>query len=106
MDSILHAEHKTILEEMREDYFVAHPTSPPNPNGRVMAKGEDSECVINGIGSLEDGFRDKETEPSNLLPFSNVFDFRNLLASSPKNVKRYAAWELCAPNDSRNVLVV
>lgn len=99
MDSILHAEHKSVLEDMRADYSIAHPTEnrqtkheeSPNPNGRVMANGEDYESAINGIGSLEeDGFRDEETEPSNPMPLSYVFDWRNLLASSPKNVKRLA----------------
>ncbi|KAF3430935.1 hypothetical protein FNV43_RR25665 [Rhamnella rubrinervis] len=99
LDSILHAEHKSILEEMRADYFVVHPAEnqqtkhegSPNPNGRVMANGEDCESAINGIGSLaEDGFRDEETKPSNPMPFSYVFDWRNLLGSSPKNIKNVA----------------
>ncbi|XP_015894229.3 uncharacterized protein LOC107428240 isoform X2 [Ziziphus jujuba] len=94
LDSILHAEHKRILEEMRADYFVSHRTEngqrkhegSPNPNGKVVGKGEDSESAINGIGSLED----EDTELSNLKPFSYVFDLRNLLVSSPKNEKSVA----------------
>ncbi|KAH7515341.1 hypothetical protein FEM48_Zijuj10G0016300 [Ziziphus jujuba var. spinosa] len=58
-------------------------SSSPNPNGKVVGEGEDSESAINGIGSLED----EETELSNLKPFSYVFDLRNLLVSSPKNEK-------------------
>ncbi|KAH7515406.1 hypothetical protein FEM48_Zijuj10G0023100 [Ziziphus jujuba var. spinosa] len=94
LDSILHAEHKRILEEMRADYFLSHRTEngqrkhegSPNPNGKVVGKGEDSESAINGIGSLED----EDTELSNLKPFSYVFDLRNLLVSSPKNEKSVA----------------
>lgn len=94
LDSILHAEHKRILEEMRADYFVSQQTEngqrkhegSPNPNGKVVGKGEGSESIINGIGSLEG----EETETTNTMPFGYVFDLRNLFASSPKDEKRLA----------------
>ncbi|KAH7537443.1 hypothetical protein FEM48_Zijuj03G0093300 [Ziziphus jujuba var. spinosa] len=91
LDSILHAEHKRILQEMRADYFVSHRTEngqrkregSPNPNGKVVGEGEDSESAINGIGSLED----EDTELSNLnaiQSFSQRLD-RDLMLTSALN---------------------
>ncbi|XP_027339738.1 uncharacterized protein LOC113853530 isoform X2 [Abrus precatorius] len=47
LDSILHAEHKSILEEMRSDYHLS--------NSQVLPNGKDSDLFSNGILGIEDG---------------------------------------------------
>ena len=101
MDSILHAEHKIILEEMRSDYF--HQQAAVNGEGLASdSEEEDLDLVgINGIEKsiYEDEDEEKEEEGfvvkrgiefDNPIPFNYVLDLRNFLpSSSPKNVKRY-----------------
>ncbi|KAL5539410.1 hypothetical protein UlMin_045105 [Ulmus minor] len=85
LDSILHAEHKSILEDMRSDYFR---------NGKFDdddAMGLDS--GINGIGRSIDekeefGYEAEEIESKNPIPFNYVLDLRNFLPSPPRNDKK------------------
>lgn len=98
MDSILHAEHKSVLEEMRSDYFHQQAAV----NGESWASDSEEEDFdldgINGVeksinedGDGEEGFGAKRgIEFENPIPFNYVLDLRNFLpSSSPKNVKRY-----------------
>ncbi|XP_024183228.1 uncharacterized protein LOC112188360 [Rosa chinensis] len=84
LDSILHAEHKNILEEMRADY--SEPNSMEYKQAieeLAMANGQGSDSAegINGVGSEEN-----EAE----IPFDYVEGLRKLLGSSAKDVKRVA----------------
>ncbi|XP_028089062.1 hybrid signal transduction histidine kinase G-like [Camellia sinensis] len=103
LDSILHAEHKCILEEMRLDYNYTHSTEEKGTsrNGsdcsekEVIANGNESNSAIEntiGIGNTEEYSEDK-IEPE--MPISSYFslDLRHLLNSSPKNVKRNSLTE-------------
>ncbi|GMP32773.1 hypothetical protein CsSME_00006382 [Camellia sinensis var. sinensis] len=104
LDSILHAEHKCILEEMRLDYNYTHSTEEKGTsrNGsdcsekEVIANGNESNSAIEntiGIGNTEEYSEDK-IEPE--MPISSYFslDLRHLLNSSPKNVKRNSLTEM------------
>ncbi|THG12316.1 hypothetical protein TEA_001503 [Camellia sinensis var. sinensis] len=106
LDSILHAEHKCILEEMRLDYNYTHSTEEKGTsrNGsdcsekEVIANGNESNSAIEntiGIGNTEEYSEDK-IEPE--MPISSYFslDLRHLLNSSPKNVKRNSLTESSA----------
>ncbi|XP_062008911.1 uncharacterized protein LOC133725605 isoform X1 [Rosa rugosa] len=80
LDSILHAEHKNILEEMRADY--SEPNSMEYKQAiEELAMAPDSAEGINGVGSEEN-----EAE----IPFDYVEGLRKLLGSSAKDVKRVA----------------
>ncbi|XP_024024060.1 uncharacterized protein LOC21387328 [Morus notabilis] len=87
LDSILHAEHKSILEEMRSDYFQ----QAVNDEGSVFDSAEDLDSSgINGVERSVDE-EERETEFENPISFNYVLDLRNLLpSSSPKNVKKVA----------------
>lgn len=100
MDSIVHAEHKIILEEMRTDYFFAHSTG----KEETFNEGSDSsdrQSVtneeeldnagdgINGVGSLE-GYENEDIELDTPISFIHGLDLRNLLGSLDKNVKKYS----------------
>ncbi|PON87710.1 hypothetical protein TorRG33x02_165540 [Trema orientale] len=92
LDSIIHAEHKSILEEMRSDYFQ----QTVKEEGSDASSGQVFESGINGIGSSmeeeqEEGNGPEEMELENPILFNYVLDLRNLLlSSSPKNLKRVA----------------
>ncbi|KAM5579844.1 hypothetical protein ABKV19_009550 [Rosa sericea] len=81
LDSILHAEHKTILEEMRADYSESNSMEYKQAIDEELAMANDSAKGINGIGSEEN-----EAE----IPFDYVGGLRKLLGSSAKDVKRVA----------------
>ncbi|KAG2720772.1 hypothetical protein I3760_02G050800 [Carya illinoinensis] len=100
LDSIVHAEHKIILEEMRTDYFFAHSTG----KEETFNEGSDSsdrQSVtneeeldnagdgINGVGSLE-GYENEDIELDTPISFIHGLDLRNLLGSLDKNVKKYS----------------
>ncbi|KAH9787129.1 DUF3754 family protein [Citrus sinensis] len=113
LDSILHAEHKSILEEMRTDYCY---TDSLNDEGlsssetelvmddneskldQVVANVENSDSpdsasdTINGNGGMNrfGEVEGQESELDKLLPFSYGLDLWNLLGSSVKNVKSYS----------------
>ena len=98
MDSIIHAEHKSILEEMRSDYFQ----QTVNEEGSVASNGQVFDNGINGVGrSMEEEekeFGAEDIEFENPISFNYVLDLRSLLpSSSPKNVKRYTNLVLWLP---------
>ncbi|KAJ6404475.1 hypothetical protein OIU84_012624 [Salix udensis] len=97
LDSILHAEHKSILEEMRTDYPLTHSIDDEgtsdeksgSSDGRDAADRENSGSVsnkINGNGSV--GRLEEETEVERPLHFEYGLDLRNFLSSSVTNDKR------------------
>ncbi|KAJ4727971.1 DUF3754 family protein [Melia azedarach] len=111
LDSILHAEHKSILEEMRTDYFftdsvndegssssdtelVVHDRKESN-SAEVVTNVKNSFSAgdtVNGNGSINqyDEAGGEKTEHNKPSPFSYGLDLWNLLGSSSKNVKRYS----------------
>ncbi|KAH7578146.1 hypothetical protein JRO89_XS01G0346000 [Xanthoceras sorbifolium] len=100
LDSLLHAEHKSILEEMRTDYFFSDSTddeASASSDSEVVDKLGNSDAVsdtINGIGENDEG---EETEADMLSPFNSGLglDLWNLLGSSAKNVNN------CSDRESR-----
>ncbi|XWS31934.1 hypothetical protein CRYUN_Cryun23aG0118300 [Craigia yunnanensis] len=81
LDSILHAEHKRVLEQMRTDYYYSHSTE----RKRKKTSDSDSEAVANGERSKLTG---DSIEPE--AWFNYGLDLRNFLNSSAKNVRRYS----------------
>ncbi|KAK8654438.1 hypothetical protein V6N13_128406 [Hibiscus sabdariffa] len=79
LDSILNAEHKRILEQMRSDYYYLHSIE----RNRKEASVSNSEVVANGESSkfTGDGFESD-------MFFSYGLDLRNFLNSSAKNARR------------------
>ncbi|GLU00925.1 hypothetical protein SLE2022_182590 [Rubroshorea leprosula] len=107
LDSILHAEHKSILEQMRSDYYHSHSMGDQGtektavsergktsdsaevvPNGKASNLTEDSNS-INGVGSL-DGYKEESELDKLPLLFNYDIDWRNFLSSSMKNFGRYS----------------
>ena len=100
MDTILHAEHKSILEEMRTDYSYSRSIEKEETindgsatsNTEVVADEEETESTgdgINGIGSME-GYKEEEIKIDKAISFINSLDLRNFLGSSDKSVKKYS----------------
>ncbi|KAM1513117.1 hypothetical protein ACFX1Z_024586 [Malus domestica] len=92
LDSILHAEHKGILEEMRADYFKSN--SAENKQNGDLVDGQSSDSangsVINGVESIEAN-EDEKNEGGNAMPqLDYVLELRKLLGSPAKNVERVA----------------
>ncbi|KAH1073832.1 hypothetical protein J1N35_026160 [Gossypium stocksii] len=82
LDSILHAEHKSILEQMRTDYYYSYSVE----GNRKTEHVSESEVVANGE-------RSKFTDEDNIEPdtwFNYGLDLRNFLNSSAKNVRRFS----------------
>ncbi|KAJ0110396.1 hypothetical protein Patl1_00738 [Pistacia atlantica] len=108
LDSILHAEHKSILEEMRNDYFftdsagdegsISSDTKLEN-NGKenksvdvVNTENSDPDSdIINRNGRINKYVDDEgeEAEPNELSPFNYGLDLWNLIGSPAKNVEKY-----------------
>ncbi|GLT51345.1 hypothetical protein SLA2020_247620 [Shorea laevis] len=105
LDSILHAEHKSILEQMRSDYYHSHSMDDEGTdktsvsergktsdsaevvhNGKATNLTEDSNS-INGVGSL-DGYEEESELDKLPLLFNYDIDWRNFLSSSMKNFGR------------------
>ncbi|KAK4587661.1 hypothetical protein RGQ29_018891 [Quercus rubra] len=100
LDTILHAEHKSILEEMRTDYSYSRSIEKEETindgsatsNTEVVADEEETESTgdgINGIGSME-GYKEEEIKIDKAISFINSLDLRNFLGSSDKSVKKYS----------------
>ncbi|XP_062154883.1 uncharacterized protein LOC133862961 isoform X4 [Alnus glutinosa] len=105
LDSILHAEHKGILEEMRTDYSFSHSmgkrktindgsasSDSASSDGKFVTNGKESEYAgddINGVGSVE-RYEEEDNELDKPISFIHGLDLRNLLGSSDKNVKKYS----------------
>ncbi|XP_061357190.1 uncharacterized protein LOC133301561 isoform X2 [Gastrolobium bilobum] len=93
LDSILHAEHKTILEEMRSDYHLTNSLqtegegsviqNPPDSEKQVVANGMDSDLVRNDILGVEDGkvYQDVQVQLENPMLSNRGLDLRSLLRS-------------------------
>ncbi|KAJ4847732.1 hypothetical protein Tsubulata_006906 [Turnera subulata] len=88
LDSILHAEHKSILEEMRADYSLTHSVEDEGrmseePEEKPRVNGENSDSVsdnFNGNGSVRwFGEENRDEVP---LYFDYGLDFRNFLGSA------------------------
>ncbi|KAF6147936.1 hypothetical protein GIB67_038079 [Kingdonia uniflora] len=73
LDSVLHAEHKCILEEMRTDFSLTH-----SPGEEVNVNGVQDN--INGIGRVE--------EEDGAMPFKYNLDLSFLLSLSIKKAER------------------
>ncbi|KAF3947333.1 hypothetical protein CMV_026518 [Castanea mollissima] len=101
LDTILHAEHKSILEEMCTDYSYACSIEKEEtindgsatPDTEVVAdEEEEAESTgdgINGIGSIE-GYKEEEIKIDKAISFIHSLDLRNFLGSSDKSVKKYS----------------
>ncbi|XP_021281377.1 uncharacterized protein LOC110414486 [Herrania umbratica] len=81
LDSILHAEHKSILEQMRTDYYFSH-SAEKERNKMVVSE---SEVVANGDTS---NLTEDSIEPDTW--FNYGLDLTNFLSSSARNVRRYS----------------
>lgn len=81
LDSILHAEHRSILEQMRTDYYFSHSTE----RERKKTAVSESEVVANGETS---NLTEDSIEPD--TRFNYGLDLTNFLSSSAKNVRRYS----------------
>ncbi|KAM7476191.1 hypothetical protein LguiB_023434 [Lonicera macranthoides] len=91
LDSILHAEHKIILEEMRIDYDLTHSNANGDGNAANVPSPDNDASSSSSISEMEEFVSDNEIEPNKPLlsatATSVLDDFRYLLGSSPKNVK-------------------
>ncbi|EEF47120.1 uncharacterized protein LOC8270808 [Ricinus communis] len=91
LDSIIHAEHKTILEEMRTDYFLTHYEE---TSDKVFA-GTDEKSGVSA-DSANDSINGEETEFDMQLNFNYGLDLRNFLGSSAKIINK-----TCSNGESR-----
>ncbi|KAA8520804.1 hypothetical protein F0562_014924 [Nyssa sinensis] len=98
LDSIIHAEHKSILEEMRVDYNLTHSMQNKGNSHKVsdssdikaVPNGKESDLGIDnaiGIGSM-DKYGEGKIEPNKPMPSNYGLDLRCLFGSSSKNVNR------------------
>jgi hypothetical protein len=91
LDSLLHAEHKNILEEMRTDYSFTDSTEDEesvSSDTEFVDKLGNPDVVSDTINGIDEG---EEVEPDTLLPFNYGLDnLWNLLGSSAKNVQNYS----------------
>ncbi|CAK9310525.1 unnamed protein product [Citrullus colocynthis] len=101
LDSILHAEHKATLEEMRNDYSLTRSLEKEatsgegevsaNTDGQLVSnETEDSitaKDAITGIESMEDLVQ--KIGVSYPMPFCYNLDFRNLLSSPKGGINSY-----------------
>ncbi|KAF7154418.1 hypothetical protein RHSIM_Rhsim01G0182400 [Rhododendron simsii] len=98
LDSILHAEHKSILEEMRLDYNLTQSGEKKRTsvNGSARSerddepKGNEFESSIEntgGTGSMEE-YREDKIEPDMLGASSFSLNLRYLLGYLPRSIKR------------------
>ncbi|KAI4355916.1 hypothetical protein L6164_004641 [Bauhinia variegata] len=102
LDSILHAEHKSILEEMRSDYHLTNSVSieaedsivdnSDDSETELVANGEESDLVTNGIFGSEgrEVYKNMEVELEKLILFNRSLDFRSLLRSLDKKFNKYS----------------
>ena len=84
LDSILHAEHKSILEEMRSDYHHIHSA---DFEGQVGANGKESDLVSNGLLGLQ-GYQDMDVNVQRPFLFNRALDLGSLLLTLDKNTKK------------------
>ncbi|CAN8314373.1 unnamed protein product [Cochlearia groenlandica] len=97
LDSILHAEHKRILEQMRADFVATQSLEAVNTD-------EDSSTSVGDIDSEDSlNLKTKKLGQSSVngyeglsFPLADSFDIWNFLISSPKNAKRRPAESVIA----------
>ncbi|CAL1398812.1 unnamed protein product [Linum trigynum] len=98
LDSILHAEHKNILEEMRVDYSVLDSVGSNEGTAEEGSSGGAEELnSVNGEGVnfvVDDGINGSESygklwEEAKAKYFKSGLDFKNLLGYSEGNGRRY-----------------
>ncbi|KAA0059335.1 uncharacterized protein E5676_scaffold347G001880 [Cucumis melo var. makuwa] len=99
LDSILHAEHKKILEEMRSDYSLSqsleNEATPAevstNTDGQLVSNETEvsttAKDAMVGIESMEDLVQ--KIGVSSAMPFGYSLDFRNLLSSPKGGINSY-----------------
>lgn len=98
LDSILHAEHKNVLEEMRLDYNLTQSGEKKRTsvNGSARSerdnepKGNEFESSIEnkgGTGSMEE-YREDMIEPDMLAASTFSLNLRYLLGYLPRSIKR------------------
>lgn len=94
LDSILHAEHKKILEQMRADFVATQSLE------EVMTAGDSSSSISDGEFDSEEEVNStvKKSEPKSVngyeglsFPLADGFDIWNFLISSGKHTKRRSA---------------
>ncbi|XP_020538554.1 uncharacterized protein LOC105642744 isoform X2 [Jatropha curcas] len=106
LDSILHAEHKSILEEMRADYFLNNALDNVEKSDEKLARsdaksevnGDKSDSVsdsINGIGNVEERDAEEKAEIDIKLNFNFGLNLMTILGSSAKTQKK------CSNGESR-----
>ncbi|XAR62907.1 hypothetical protein NMG60_11022644 [Bertholletia excelsa] len=97
-DSILHAEHKSILEEMRSDYNLHHLVEKKGTcsgglvcsESKPLTNCDDSASAVENtiaIGSMAESKGDRSVRDMAIGP-SFRLDLSYILGSSPKNFKR------------------
>ncbi|KAK9093659.1 hypothetical protein Scep_025128 [Stephania cephalantha] len=91
LDLILHAEHKSILEQLRTDYAILNSEESGRGGGDAAAveisDSSDEEGFVNGVSSSEDEASDEENNKPTTL-FSYDLDLSFFLGLSAKNAKR------------------
>ncbi|ESQ39335.1 hypothetical protein EUTSA_v10001331mg [Eutrema salsugineum] len=99
LDSILHAEHKRVLEQMRADFVATQSLEEVN-----IGDDEETSTLGREIDSEEEiNFKAKKSEPRSVngyeglsFPLADGFDIWNLLISSGKHAKRRSAESVTA----------
>ncbi|XP_023640759.1 uncharacterized protein LOC17888624 [Capsella rubella] len=99
LDSILHAEHKRILEQMRADFVATQSLE------EVKTSGDDESFTSDGEIDAEDELQSnaKKSEPKSVngyeglsFPLADGFDIWNFLISSGKHTKKRSAKSVMA----------
>ncbi|XP_010661543.1 uncharacterized protein LOC100254125 isoform X2 [Vitis vinifera] len=103
LDSILHAEHKNVLEEMRISYPLTHSAEDKGKinedttslERKFVTKVEEPDMAgdsTTGVGSME-RCRKENIEPENSIFSSYGLDLRYLFSSSTNNMKKNSGAE-------------
>ncbi|XP_034709853.1 uncharacterized protein LOC117932686 isoform X2 [Vitis riparia] len=103
LDSILHAEHKKVLEEMRISYPLTHSAEDKGMinedttslERKFVTKVEEPDMAgdsTTGVGSME-RCREENIEPENSIFSSYGLDLRYLFSSSTNNMKKNSGAE-------------
>ncbi|KAL6322159.1 hypothetical protein AAG906_005100 [Vitis piasezkii] len=103
LDSILHAEHKNVLEEMRISYPLTHSAEDKGMinedttslERKFVTKVEEPDMAgdsTTGVGSME-RCRKENIEPENSIFSSYGLDLRYLFSSSTNNMKKNSGAE-------------
>lgn len=115
LDSILHAEHKNILEEMRISYSLTHSAKDKGMinedatslERKFVTKVEEPDMTgdsTTGVGSME-RCREENIEPENSIFSSYGLDLRYLFSSSTNNMKKNSGAESRLVTDCLDSLI-